>query len=92
MPDDYKYEFIKESLENIFEAETDFEDIQMEADVYTKDLLNWLASNTNRVCYMEEAIEYTNEFEQFTNHLMAAQSLEKQEVLGLVLTALEKLV
>jgi hypothetical protein len=88
MPDDYKYQFIHEALLEICEAK-DLEDIQLEADIYTADLLKWLSSNLTRTTYMDEAAKEFGPFDQFENHLMAAQQLEKQEVLNQLLESLK---
>lgn len=82
LPDDYKYQFIHDALYLIIEnnEEDDASDVQIEPDVYTADLLRWLASSISRTAYMDDASSEYGPFPQFENHLMAGQQLERQEV------------
>lgn len=85
LPNDHKYQFVSEALSLIADA-TDLEDIQIEADIYTSDLLAWLSSNLTRTEYMDQTM---GEHKTFVSQLMAAQWLEKDEVLHSVLNSLE---
>jgi hypothetical protein len=91
MPDNYKYSFIRECLLQIREVtDGNYDDIDVEADVYTADLLRWLSSNLTRTGYMDQAATDYGPFEQFEHHLMAGQSLEKKEILDTLLHILSK--
>jgi len=91
-PDDYKYKFIVDALETLSECETeeqaDERRCEIEADIYTADLTAWLASNINRVYYLEEAIK--NGATDGFSLLAMAQVQEKEEVFYSVLQAILK--
>lgn len=88
MPDDNRYEFIIEALSGILNYD-DPENISLEPDVYTHDLLKWLASNINRIDYVNEALQEGLVSEDSRNDIVkivsAGQYLEKKEVLEAVL-------
>lgn len=93
MPDDYKYEYIENSLDIIESAERD-EDLeepydQLEHDVYTRDLIEWLRSNLDRTYYADEVLkEYGGSVDGIIQVLGAAQQREKEEVYFEVLRGL----
>lgn len=92
-PDDYKYQFIYEALKSLSEH-NDPDDIQLEADVYTADLLKWVSSNLKRIHYCDEAISTFISIESllsFTNILGEGQYQEKRDVLASVRNSLEQL-
>lgn len=55
-PDDYKYLYTVEALNYISEG-NDPDSPELEADVYTSDLIKWLASHTFRPDYVDEAVK-----------------------------------
>jgi hypothetical protein len=102
MPDDYKYEYIVDSLALISEAEDNdylYElDSNLEPDVYNRDLLIWLSSNLNRAEYIDAYVqEYcggsisSSDFD-FYSLIRNGQWLEKQEVFHSVLSSLQSIV
>lgn len=95
LPDDYIYNWIAEVLdlfaysgcETEEQAENNIYEV-LEADIYTASLTAWLASNINRVYYLDEAI---SEGAKDGFQLLAmAQLQEKQEVARIVLNHLVK--
>lgn len=93
LPDDHKYRFIEEALHFIYNAESEehLMDFNVEADVYTADLLNWVASNINRTAYADEAMKEYGEFKNFTALLSTAQYLEKREICQILIQELNRL-
>jgi hypothetical protein len=94
LPDDWRHEFIKESADLLAEAEEyEWDDLQLESDVYTHDLLSWLSSRNDRVSYCDEASEegFVNSENGTLGRISAGQWKEKDEVLSLVRTALREL-
>ena len=57
LPDDYKYQIIVESLENIAAADEFAEDYSPEPSVYTSDLTAWLHSDNRRIEYLNAALD-----------------------------------
>ncbi|MCA1740284.1 MAG: hypothetical protein LC740_16095, partial [Actinobacteria bacterium] len=90
LPDDYRYEWTVQSLERI--AETDDPEeaaYEIEADVYTADLVRWLGSHARRPGYVDEATSELGHSELgIMGDVMAGQALEKQEVYRAVLAFL----
>lgn len=88
-PDDWKFAFIVEALDALAETE-DPDDINLEADVYTHDLLRWLASNLNRPAICDEAsAEYGTPGQDIVTVIQQGQAYEKSQVLASVRSALE---
>lgn len=93
MPDDFKYEVIKEALELISnDPSLDDEEIadlyqEMEVDIYYGSLVKWLGSDQARSCYMTEELR-EGEHKDFFTLIQSAQLREKQEIFGLVLSSL----
>lgn len=88
MPDDYRYRWVSYALEafqNYDDAERAIDEIA--PDVYNYDLLQWVASNLNRMAYVDEAME--NGAKSLSDALMWAQSDEMREVYSAVLSFLE---
>lgn len=59
MPDDYRYQMINKALDIIsnYEDERDYcEGIDENVPIYTSELLEWLASRSNRYSYVEDAV------------------------------------
>jgi len=89
LPDDHRYRFTIEALWNIVGDGKDAE--PPEADIYTSDLLTWIASNLNRQAYADEIIqEYGSLIQNFNALLTLAQQLEKDEVFDIVLDFLRE--
>ena len=80
LPDDYKYQFILESLNAIGDS-TDIEEIQLEADIYNHELLKWVASHGDRQIYCNEVLENSDCHPDFMQIVSCAQYMEKDEVL-----------
>lgn len=87
-PDDWRYEFIVEAL-NVLSDNDDPDDINLEADIYTHDLLQWLSSRLDRTSYVDEAIENYGKQETIVNDIAIGQLTEKEEVLASVRSYLE---
>lgn len=78
-PDDYRYKFIVYALAEIMKAE-DIEEPNLEPNVYTKDLCNWLSSQVYRIGYVDEFASDYGHGESIVNDLMGGQQLEMEEV------------
>lgn len=90
LPDDWRYSFIGEALSAIEEAGDGrhaFDEIELEADIYTSELTGWLHSRNSRTGYCDEAVSegYISETSEMSDRLMAGQLMEKREVLAQVL-------
>jgi hypothetical protein len=92
-PDDWKYQFVLEAVAAFSEAD-DPDDVQLEADVYNSELLQWLASHLARAGYVDEAVqEYgigTKDFD-LMSCIGLGQLREKEEVLSIVRNYLERM-
>lgn len=101
LPDDYKYAFIVEALDAIAasgaETRWDIEnldkcEITLEADIYTADLLAWLASRNDRLSYCDdfarEMSDGTSDFADTLARIAGGQYTEKNEVLHSVIGSL----
>jgi len=89
LPDDWRYEFLHDALNLIADA-SDIDDIQVEADVYTHDLLRWSASRNDRTAYCDEAVSegLCPEGADMDARITAGQYMERSEVLQQVLSFL----
>jgi hypothetical protein len=92
LPDDWRYSFITDAADLLAEC-SDPESIDIEPDVYTSKLTDWLASSVRRVAYCDD---YLSEFGAATdNHTISlisgGQYLERREVLDSLIAALERL-
>jgi hypothetical protein len=86
LPDDWRYEFIVQAL-NVLDEGSD-----LEPDINMSDLCSWLASNVNRVAFVDEAREERGaESLGIVEQLQYGQLAEKQEVLDQVTAFLEEL-
>ena len=54
-PDDWRYQFVVESLGALIDND-DPDDIEIDADIYTYDLLRWLSSRNSRCDYVDDAV------------------------------------
>ena len=95
LPDDYKYEFIYDSLialrdnENIEDARKQ----AIETDIYTSYLFNWISSSLLRLNYVNKAIENMGYGRGrkggIIEQLSLGQSCEREEVFNDVLNFLD---
>ena len=91
MPDDWRYEFIREALLAIDDCDSDDEDeirdyvMEIEPDIYTGRLLAWLASSVSRLNHVDEYREEYGFDGPTGSAIMGGQALEKQEVGDLVI-------
>lgn len=93
LPDDYKYEYIQDSIEWIADG-NDLESPDIEADVYTEDLIKWLGSHIGtRPNYVDEAVaQFGGHSDQgIVGDIMMGQAMEKDEVYHIVLQGLQKI-
>ena len=89
LPEDFRCLFIVEALEALVENPEEPE-ILWEPDVYTSELLKWLnAYPSYRISLVDEAVAELG-WNGLFEALQAGQFKEKQEVLALVQTFLEK--
>jgi hypothetical protein len=88
LPDDWRYAFVAEALAALAEERED----GIEADIYTNGLCAWLASNVNRVAYVQDVFsECGSQFPGVVEALQLGQLAEKLEVLEQVTAYLEEL-
>jgi hypothetical protein len=80
-PDDWRYDFIYDALSDFADG-VDVDDTDIAPDVYTVDLLAWLASNLSRLDYCDEATaEYgTDDSLGILGAISIGQYAEKREV------------
>ncbi len=97
LPDDWRYETIREACGAIDEAgaDADTDDLQHEfadgVDVYTSDLLAWLGSHGGRQGYCDDAArELGAEDDTIDQRIMLGQFAERYEVFDLVLEFLRE--
>jgi hypothetical protein len=87
LPDDYKFQFIYDSLvmlSNVssdLDADFDLYSIQIETDICNSDLLNWLKGNLNRIDYCNQILEEQDRATDFMQIVQQAQHREREEVL-----------
>lgn len=89
MPNDYIYLYIVEALDAISEHD-DLDDISMEADIYNRDLLAWVADHSEHVGYCDEVMGVMQGQEMdFMQIIQWAQQRQKEEILYSVRSSLE---
>jgi hypothetical protein len=89
--DDWRYTFIVEALDSLEDSDPD--EIDMEPDVYTYELTDWLGSRADRYSYCDEAMEEVGgEFIGTIDLLQSGQVREKREVLDSIVHTLESMV
>lgn len=91
MPEDYKYAWVVDSLQIIAD---DRDEESIEADIYNRDLLNWLSSHLDRPGYCDQyAEEFGVDSNNFSiiNVISGGQYMEKMEVYRSVLNSLEEI-
>lgn len=90
LPDDYRYGFVVAALDLLRESLVADEARDMiEADPYTGQLLQWVASNLSRTGYVDEAMDDMG-VKGFVPALAVGQWLERCEVFDVVHGALLK--
>jgi hypothetical protein len=89
--DDYKYEFAVDALNHLIDG-MDPEEPELEADVYTSDLLKWLGSHRERLGIVDEAVkEYGWDPKGgIESAISLGQWHEKESVFRSVVSALEE--
>lgn len=94
LPDDFRYQFIVESLDAIMDCENedDAEQSATEPDIYTHDLNRWLCESYDGHGYCDEAVTegMVPETAPMFERLAAGQYLERREVFGAVLGYLQQ--
>jgi len=93
LPDDWRYIFIRDALEAIT-GHDDFDDARDhcvdDPEVYTRKLLDWVASSLCRVGYCDEALEDGSAPVTLVELLQVGRGRERGEVFDLVLSSLRK--
>ena len=91
MPDDWRYQFMWEVLSAIEDA-SDLDEIEIEADIYTAELTDWLGSRNDRSGYCDEAQRegILSESASMSDRMSIGQYMEKREVLEAVLAHLRE--
>jgi hypothetical protein len=91
VPDDYIWQYIQDALEIITEVDDDASEeevrdqfYEIEADIYTSSLTEWLGSNVSNVYYLTEVLEEM-EIKDGFQLLAVAQQKQRQEVAEAVL-------
>lgn len=87
LPDDWRYEFVMDSLNALCDG--DFDGVSLTPSDYTNQLTNWLASDGYRISYCDDA--FGDGCITTSSLLQAGQMYELREVHGLVRQFLEEL-
>jgi hypothetical protein len=93
-PDDWRYEFIEDSLERIAEADNPDDALdEIEPDIYNADRLRWLSSHLDRAGYCDQAQDegLVADDVDLMDRIGLGQYMEKREVLDSVLGFLRNL-
>lgn len=104
LPDDYRYEFIKRIISEMFvrlnysdyehgsidEVIGEISDTEIEPDIYMSDLLNWISSNLNRTIYVDDSYSIFG-YTNFEELIRNAQYLEIEETKQLILNELREM-
>lgn len=90
LPEDWRYAAIVHALDAFAESE-DPDDVRPEPDVYTSDLLRWLASHLDRAGYCDQAAAegLVDPAGGIIAMISAGQYMELSEVYGSVRSSLE---
>lgn len=91
LPDDYKYEYMVDALDSLSEGMHPDEP-ELQPDVYTSDLIKWLASHNFRTVYVDDAVEEMgwDKKRGIEGAIADGQWREKEEVFRIVVNALEE--
>lgn len=89
LPDDWRYEFVLESLYAIADSDPDeLDELELEADSAP---MEWFSSSMRRVAYVDEAIEELGRPGHVMDAIEHGQYIEKNEVLRIVLEFLREI-
>lgn len=88
--DDYKYEFVVKTLDELSEgADPEEGKDNLEADIYTADLLQWLGSHLERTGFVDEIVEQIGHSQSgIVGDIMYGQIQEKHQVWDSVVQSL----
>lgn len=90
LPDDYRYEFSREALQAIADADEgdDTDDLadDLEADIYTADLTAWLSSHGHRPGYCDDAADGMGNLST-VERMQLGQLAERREVFAVIARA-----
>jgi hypothetical protein len=91
LPDDYKYEYVVDAIDKISEGMNP-EEPEIEPDVYTSDLIQWLASHGNRTTYVDDAVRDIGWPDEggIERAIAWGQQREREEVFSIVVAELQK--
>lgn len=90
LPDDHCYQFLVDALDLLAEHDDlDEASSHVEADIYTKDLLEWLASDLGRLELCDEAASEYGESETTLDRISKGQLYERSQILQRVADFLE---
>ncbi len=88
MPEDYKYEYVVDTLDALEEG-IDPDEPQLEPDPYYSDLNRWFASHIERAGYVDEAVgDFGHSDQGIHGDIGYGQLREKEEVWGIVVQKL----
>lgn len=96
LPDDWRYDTIREALDYIEEhgPDADLDDLATafadDVDTRNADLLAWAGSHLSRMEYCDEVLAEGSEYTSLADVLIAAQYKERREVFDLVVEALQE--
>jgi hypothetical protein len=79
LPDDFTYRVIREMLAEIEDQEDIDDPEDIEADIYTSDLLDWLREDMSRVERVDDALKDLDG-DGIISLMMYAQAQEKEEI------------
>lgn len=90
LPDDWRYQFVVEALGALIDND-DPDDIEINADIYTYDLLRWLSSISSRCDYVDAAVaDFGHAENGILGDIAIGQMTERQEVLDAVRQSLQE--
>ncbi len=85
LPDDFRYETIYSALLAFWDCNSDLDEVNLEADIYNHDLINWLSSSLKRINYCDGAqLEFGIEKVDVITLISYGQQIEKDEIVALV--------
>jgi hypothetical protein len=90
LPDDFKYRTIVDVLDMLSEGQ-DPDELSLEADIYTHDLLQWLGSHNERAGLVDEAVGQMGHSEQgIIGDISMGQWYEKDQIARMIVDALKE--
>lgn len=98
LPDDFRFQVIREALDALADQYNDDDDFEQatdefadDVDVYTSDLTAWLGSHSSRPGYCDEAREEMGtDSRGIVQDIQRGQYMERREVFQLVVEALRE--